>query len=131
MSGSRGTRGVMLCLALVAMLVPTSRRRDWLEQWRAELWHYEQWLAGEGASVLPRFLRVLARATGAVPHAFTIRLLQWSPRMFINDLTFAWRMFGGLTAKQIADLRGVTERTVHRDLDLARNYLRLALGGSP
>ena len=93
MSGSRGTRGVMLCLALVAMLVPTSRRRDWLEQWRAELWHYEQWLAGEGASVLPRFLRVLARATGAVPHAFTIRLLQWSPRMFINDLTFAWRMF--------------------------------------
>jgi DNA-directed RNA polymerase specialized sigma24 family protein len=45
--------------------------------------------------------------------------------------TFAWRMFGGLTAKQIADLRGVTERTVHRDLDLARNYLRLALGGSP
>jgi RNA polymerase sigma factor (TIGR02999 family) len=45
--------------------------------------------------------------------------------------TFTWRMFGGLSAKQIADLRGVTERTVHRDLDLARNYLRLALGGSP
>lgn len=45
--------------------------------------------------------------------------------------TFAWRMFGGLSARQIAELRGVTERTVHRDLDLARNYLRLALGGAP
>ena len=40
-------------------------------------------------------------------------------------------MFGGLSAQEIADLRGVTERTVHRELDLARNYLRLALGGSP
>jgi len=44
---------------------------------------------------------------------------------------FVWRMFGGLSAQEIADLRGVTERTVHRELDLARNYLRLALGGSP
>jgi RNA polymerase sigma factor (TIGR02999 family) len=43
---------------------------------------------------------------------------------------FIWRMFGGLSAGEIATLRGVTERTVHRDLDLARNYLRLALGGS-
>jgi len=43
---------------------------------------------------------------------------------------FVWRMFGGLSAQEIADLRGVTERTVHRELDLARNYLRLALGGS-
>lgn len=41
---------------------------------------------------------------------------------------FVWRMFGGLSAQQIAQLRGVTERTVHRDLDVARNYLRLALG---
>lgn len=41
--------------------------------------------------------------------------------------TFAWRVFAGLTTPQIADLRGVTERTVQRDLMLARNYLRLAL----
>jgi RNA polymerase sigma factor (TIGR02999 family) len=43
--------------------------------------------------------------------------------------TFTWRVFAGLTAAQIAELRGVTERTVQRDLGLARNYLRLALGG--
>lgn len=41
--------------------------------------------------------------------------------------TFAWRVFAGLTTPQIAQLRGVTERTIQRDLTLARNYLRLAL----
>jgi RNA polymerase sigma factor (TIGR02999 family) len=41
--------------------------------------------------------------------------------------TFAWRVFAGLTTPQIAQLRGVTERTIQRDLNLARNYLRLSL----
>lgn len=43
--------------------------------------------------------------------------------------TFAWRVFTGLATTQIAELRGVTERTVQRDLSVARNYLRLALEG--
>jgi RNA polymerase sigma factor (TIGR02999 family) len=42
--------------------------------------------------------------------------------------TFALRVFAGLSAQQIADLRGVTERTVQRNLNFARNYLQLALG---
>jgi RNA polymerase sigma factor (TIGR02999 family) len=42
--------------------------------------------------------------------------------------TFTWRVFAGLSAAQIAELRGVTERTVQRNLTYARNYLRLALG---
>lgn len=42
--------------------------------------------------------------------------------------TLGWCVFAGLTTPQIAALRGVTERTVQRDLALARNYLRLALG---
>lgn len=42
--------------------------------------------------------------------------------------TFGWRVFAGLTAQQIADLRGVTLRTVNRDLALARKYLSMALG---
>jgi RNA polymerase sigma factor (TIGR02999 family) len=42
--------------------------------------------------------------------------------------TFGWRVFAGLTAHQIADLRGVTPRTVNRDLALARKYLSMALG---
>jgi RNA polymerase sigma factor (TIGR02999 family) len=44
--------------------------------------------------------------------------------------TFAWRVFAGLATPQIAQLRGVTERTVQRDINLARNYLRRALEGA-
>jgi len=43
---------------------------------------------------------------------------------------FALRTFAGLSAQQIADLHGVTERTVQRNLSLARGYLRLALDGA-
>ena len=43
--------------------------------------------------------------------------------------TLAWRAFAGLTSPQIAELRGVNERTVQRELALARNYLRLAIDG--
>ncbi len=42
--------------------------------------------------------------------------------------TFGWRVFAGLTAQQIAELRGVSLRTVNRDLAMARKYLSLALG---
>jgi len=44
--------------------------------------------------------------------------------------TLTWRVFGGLSTEQIAELHGVSERTVQRDLLFARNYLRLALGGA-
>jgi RNA polymerase sigma factor (TIGR02999 family) len=41
--------------------------------------------------------------------------------------TFALRTFAGLSTRQIAELRGVTDRTVQRNLNFARNYLQLAL----
>lgn len=44
--------------------------------------------------------------------------------------TFSWRVFAGLTTHEIAQLRDVTERTVQRDLSLARNYLRMSLTGA-
>jgi DNA-directed RNA polymerase specialized sigma24 family protein len=44
--------------------------------------------------------------------------------------TLSLAVFGGLTTPQIAALREVTERTVQRDLVLARNYLRMVLGHS-
>jgi len=43
---------------------------------------------------------------------------------------FTWRVFAGLTTTQIAELRGVTERTVQRSLGFARSYLHLALEGT-
>jgi RNA polymerase sigma factor (TIGR02999 family) len=42
--------------------------------------------------------------------------------------TLGWRVFAGLSAQQIAELRGTTLRSVNRDLVLARKYLALALG---
>jgi RNA polymerase sigma factor (TIGR02999 family) len=40
---------------------------------------------------------------------------------------FGLRVFTGLDVHQIAELRGVSERTIQRNIELARNYLRLAL----
>jgi len=45
--------------------------------------------------------------------------------------TFHWRVFAGLSTEHIAELRGVNRRTIQRDLDMARGYLRLALDGAP
>ena len=41
-----------------------------------------------------------------------------------------WRVFAGLSTQRIAELRGSNERAVQRNLVVARNYLRMALGGS-
>ncbi len=38
-----------------------------------------------------------------------------------------WRVFAGLTAEQIAELCGVTQRSVNRNLAIARNYLLMAM----
>ena len=84
-------RAALALVAAAATLVPASRRRDFVGQWRADLVHYAQWLEREHE---PRAsLRLLARATGVVPHAAQIRLLHWSPRMLGQDLKFAWRLF--------------------------------------
>ncbi len=40
---------------------------------------------------------------------------------------FALRFFCGLSAMQIGEMLGVTERTIHRDLAFARNYLHATL----
>ena len=89
--GSSRLRGVLALIQLAGALVPSARRRDWMDQWRAELWHYEQWLDREGERLAS--LRLLARASGALPHAIQVRILEWSPRMLIHDLRFAWRLF--------------------------------------
>jgi len=40
-----------------------------------------------------------------------------------------WRVFAGLSTQEIAELRASNERAVQRDLVIARNYLRMAIGG--
>jgi macrolide transport system ATP-binding/permease protein len=77
----------------LSVVVPICRRRVWREQWRAELWHYAIWLTRDGRSGAARSCLLLARASGAIPHALQLRAFQWSPRMIQQDLKFAWRMF--------------------------------------
>src|SRR5215212_2588122 len=84
-------RAAMLAVSLAALIAPSSRRRAFVEQWRAELWHYAQWLERTAES-RPQ-VRLLARAAGAAPHAVQLRILHWSPRMIGQDLKFAWRLF--------------------------------------
>ncbi|MGA9342274.1 MAG: ECF-type sigma factor [Rhodanobacteraceae bacterium] len=43
----------------------------------------------------------------------------------------SWRVFAGLSTQEIAELQGRNERTVQRDLVVARNYLRMALSSPP
>jgi predicted permease len=84
---------VLLLIDALSLIVPAARRRAWREQWRAELWHYAIWLTREGHGTASQTLRLLARASGAIPHALQLRASQWSPRMMLQDLRFAWRMF--------------------------------------
>src|SRR4051812_7806292 len=84
-------RTALLLVSLAALLVPASRRHAFVEQWRADLWHYAQWMQRQRTPRLS--LHVLARASGAAPHAMQLRLLHWSPRMIGHDLKFAWRLF--------------------------------------
>src|SRR5688500_11958936 len=87
----RGLRASLVLLAILAPLVPAARRSRWVQQWRGELCHYALWLERERAAA-PR-LKLIARACGAAPHALQLRLFDWSPRMIVHDLKFAWRMF--------------------------------------
>ena len=85
-----------LALALVATcapVVPSSRRRTWRDQWRADLWHYAQWLDAHGSAPAPgSSLALLARSAGCIPHACALRIDDWSLRMVSHDLKFACRM---------------------------------------
>ncbi|MEO6236897.1 MAG: ABC transporter permease [Vicinamibacterales bacterium] len=92
-SDGRGLHGVLLLIDALGAIAPASERRAWVEQWRAELWHYALWLTREGRAPVAGTLLLLGRAAGAVPHALQLRALQWSPRMIFQDLKFAWRMF--------------------------------------
>jgi len=86
-------RLALLIVELFALVAPASRRTTWRQQWCADLWHYDRWLARERTAPATRVLSLLARASGAPVHAISLRLHDWSPRMLVHDLKFGWRMF--------------------------------------
>src|SRR5262245_9329320 len=71
-------------IAVVSRFVPAWARREFRQEWTAELTH--AW-----ADAQPR-ARVLARATGAIPGAWSLFRQQWSLEMLVQDLRYAVRL---------------------------------------
>jgi len=82
-----------LLLALVdlgARLAPASRRRGWRRQWRADILHEWRWLSRRRAGLAAR-ATLVRRATGALRHAFWLRLHVRRLEMLTQDLRYGWR----------------------------------------
>jgi predicted permease len=88
----RSLRVALAWIDFCRAIVPSSCRGTWRDQWRADLWHYSDWLTRAGMSRLDRSRRLGTRAIVALPHALTLRFNVWSFRMLLHDLRFAWRM---------------------------------------
>src|SRR5579859_5509398 len=90
-------------IAVVSRLVPAWARREFRQEWDAELTH--AW-AGAPARIRPR-VRVLARAAGAIPDAWSLLWQQWSLDMLTQDVRYAVRLLrqrAGYTALVVATL---------------------------
>ena len=72
-------------------LAPPSRRREWRRQWRADILHEWQWLARHPRGAGDR-AGLLVRASGALRHAFWLRLHVRRLEMITQDIRYGWRL---------------------------------------
>ena len=72
-------------------LAPPSHRRAWRRQWRADLVHEWRWLSRTRGGVGDR-ATLIRRATGALRHAFWLRLHVRRLEMITQDLRYGWRL---------------------------------------
>src|SRR4026209_1454090 len=75
---------------LVRWVAPVERRREWRRQWRADIWHEWQWLSGHRRGIGDR-VALATRVTGAVRHAFWLRMHVRRLEMITHDLRYGWR----------------------------------------
>lgn len=85
----RRRRGARTALRLVSVLVPGSRRREWLEEWEAELDSLEALHQRGPGGAYPS---VPAFVAGALPHALWMRTEGWTMESVLQDLGFAARV---------------------------------------
>ena len=81
-------RAARAFVRIVSLLVPGERRREFRDEWRAEL-AYEFGRPDRGSRVRRAF-----RAAGALPDALALFLEQWSLDMLMQDVRYAWRLVG-------------------------------------
>jgi putative ABC transport system permease protein len=78
-------------IALLAWLVPGHARERFEREWHAELSYRAAWLEQRGALNWQARAGLLARAFGAVIHAFWLLLDHLTMDLFIRDVRHAWR----------------------------------------
>ncbi len=89
-------RGPLLRLLLAIIdtgwwLAPPSRRREWLQQWRADILHEWQWLVRHPRGIGDQ-AGLLRRVAGALRHAFWLRLHVRRLEMITQDIRYGWRL---------------------------------------
>ena len=87
-------------------LAPPSRRREWRRQWRADILSEWQWVARHPHGVGAR-VSLVRRASGALRHAFWLRLHVRSLEMISQDIRYGWRLMvrkPGFTAAAVLTL---------------------------
>ncbi|MEO5894682.1 MAG: ABC transporter permease [Vicinamibacterales bacterium] len=84
---------MLLFVSFCSLIAPGSRRGTWRAQWRGDMVHYGHWLARpHGVSRWRGAVALAIRAAGCVPHAFILRISEWSLHMILHDIRFAGRM---------------------------------------
>ena len=72
-------------------LAPSSRRREWRRQWRADLTHEWQWMERQQRGLSAR-AGLITRVAGAFRHAFWLRMHVRRIEMITQDIRYGWRL---------------------------------------
>jgi putative ABC transport system permease protein len=81
-------------LRAISRIVPAALRDDWLREWDAELYWWQQERRRPGRHG-PGKARACLRLAGALAHAIWLRTEHWSLDMLLQDLKYAVRMLAG------------------------------------
>ena len=80
-----GLRTSLWLIRLASLLVPRSRRREWLAQWHAELHHRARQPAASRRAALGRW------SVGAFRHGWSVFREGLEMDSLLQDFRFAWR----------------------------------------